>query len=598
MGRMTILASAVTRGRKEGVVAFFSLFVFWAPLVHAADLTFTADVDRTTVSMNETLTLQLVLAGGRVSIPQPSLSDIPGFRATFAGQSQNINYVNGHVSSQLIFTFALAPQSPGEHVIPAVSITVGGQTISTNPIPIKVVSGSAGPPAATGNGQPSVAAHGGRTLFVTTTVDKKMATVGEQITLLFRFYSRAPLLSQPNYRPPDTTGFMSEDLPPQRSYTTNVEGVRYQVVELATALFPTSSGIFTVGPASLDCNVQDFRDPFGDGFFQNFFNQGQAVTLRSDPLSITVRPVPEEGRPRGFRGDVGQFQMTAGFDKKSAQVHEPITLTVTVSGEGNVKALAQPPLPDSKEFKTYETLSSLNIDKKNGRLRGSKVFTTVMKPEVSGELVFPALSLSYFDPLTRTFKTVTTKPLTIQVSPADPSAAPGPGVSFSAGSEGLKEMGRNIRFIKTTGRVEPQKPPIQERPWFIFAQLVPGILFFSLWGGRLVANLGKKSFSPSAARQAMKSIQQAQSKGVLSAEALHPIFLNYLAAKVKANAQGLTPEFVSTHLLALGHKESQVKDVESLWNEFDQARFTQTRATDSNWAGRLSALIRALESKP
>ena len=581
-----------------GMKKYFALFLWLSSWAHASDLTFTADVDRTTLSMNETLTLQLTVAGGRVSVPQPVLSEIPGFRATYAGQSQNINYINGHVSSQLIFTFALAPLSPGEHVIPAISMNVEGQTLSTNPIPIKVVSGSAAPPAAAGNVQQNNISHGGRTLFVTTTVDKKTATVGEQITLLFRFYSRAPLLSQPNYRPPDTTGFMSEDLPPQRSYTANVEGVRYQVIELATALFPTSSGKFTIGPASLECNVQDFRDPFGDGFFQNFFSQGQNVTLRSDPLIITVQPVPSEGRPTSFHGDVGRFQMSATFDKKSAQVHEPITLTVTVSGEGNVKALAPPPLPDTRGFKTYETLSSLNVDKKDGRVRGSKVFTTVMKPEVSGDLVFPALSLSYYDPQAKSFKTIATKPLTVHITPADPTTAPGPGVSFTASTgEGLKEMGRDIRFIKTSGAVAPQKPPLQERGWFTFAQFVPGLLFFALWGGRTVAQVGKKSLTPSAARKALKAIQQAQSKGTPSAEVLHPIFQNYLAAKVKVNPQGLTPEFVSSQLAALGHTESARKEVVALWEEFDQARFTGTKSNESQSAKRLSALIRALESK-
>ncbi|MBK8575415.1 MAG: protein BatD [Elusimicrobia bacterium] len=498
---------------------FFGLLLFCVATLgsngHAADLTFTAEVDRTTLTMNDTLTLQLTFSGGRISIPQPSLSDIPGFRATFAGQSQNISYVNGQVTSQVIFSFALAPLSPGEHVIPSVSMTVGGQTLSTNPIPIKVITGSASPAPANSAGQQNQnnVAHGGRTLFVTTTVDKKTATVGEQITLLFRFYSRAPLLSQPNYRPPDTTGFMSEDLPPQRQYVTNVEGIRYQVVELATALFPTSSGKFTIGPASLECNVQDFRDPFGDGFFQNLFTRGQAVTLRSDPLAITVRSVPETGRPATFRGDVGRFQISASFDKKSAKVHDPLTLTVTVSGEGNVKALSQPPLPETKEFKTYETLSSLNVDKKDGRLRGSKVFTTVMKPEVSGDLTFPPLSLSFFDPQTKEFRTVSTKPLTLSVAPADPTAASGSGVSFTAVSEGLKEMGRDIRFIKTQGVVGPQKGPIQNRPWFPYVQLAPGLLFGAIWAGRLFASVGKNRFSPSAARKALRGIRRANAKG-------------------------------------------------------------------------------------
>ncbi len=573
------------------------LMAIASTVARAGALSLTAEVDRTTLSMNDTLTLQLTLSGGRGGGGQPQLPAIPGFRATFAGQSQNINYINGHVSSQVQFTFALAPLSPGEHVIPAISWTVNGQPMSTQPIQVTVLAGTAPDPAGGAIRQDRVA-NGGRTLFVTTSLDKTVATVGEQRTLLFRFYSRAPLLSQPRYQPPDTTGFMSEDLPPQRQYIATVQGVRYQVVELATALFPTSSGKFTIGPASLECNVQDFQDPLGDGFFQNFFNQGKTVTLRSDPILVTVRPVPEEGRPPSFRGDVGNFRISAAFDKKSAQVHEPLTLTVTVSGEGNVKSLAQPPLPSTKEFKTYETLSSLNIDKKEGRLQGSKVFTTVLKPEVSGDLTFPALSLSFFDPQANAFKTVSSKPLTLRVSPADPAAAPGPGVSFTSGGEGLKEIGRDIRFIKTHGALEPKGLPIQERPWFPYAEGVPGVIFMALWTGRLFSRVGKRRFSPSAGRKALREIKKARGKGPAETATLQRIFFDYLAAKAGGNAQGLTRESVAGGLANVGYTSQIVKSVGDLWEEFDHARYTPGLSPEGSSLGsRLTDLIRSMETK-
>jgi hypothetical protein len=566
-------------------------------VARAGDLSLSAEVDRTTLTMNDTLTLQLTLSGGRGGGAQPQLPAIPGFRATFAGQSQNINYMNGHVSSQVQFTFALAPLSPGEHVIPAISMTVNGHPLSTQPIPVTVLSGAAPDPAGGAVRQDRVA-NGGRTLFVTTSLDKTVATVGEQRTLLFRFYSRAPLLSQPRYQPPDTTGFLSEDLPPQRQYIATVQGVRYQVIELATALFPTSPGKFTIGPAALECHVQDFQDPLGDGFFQNFFNQGKTLTLRSDPILVTVRPVPEEGRPASFRGDVGNFQISAAFDKNSAQVHDPLTLTVTVSGEGNVKSLSQPPLPVTKEFKTYETLSSLNIDKKDGRLQGSKVFTTVMKPEVSGDLTFPMLSLSFFDPQANAFRTVSTKPLTLRVSPADPAAAPGPGVSFTSGGEGLKEIGRDIRFIKTHGALEPQGLPIQERPWFPYAEVLPGLVFVALWSGRIFGRVGKRRFSPSAGRKALREIKKAQGKEPSTTATLHRIFFDYLAAKVGGNPQGLTPESVAVGLANLGHTPQTLKSVADLWEEFDHARYTPALTPQASSFGvRLAELILSMETK-
>ena len=74
--------------------------------------------------------------------------------------------------------------------------------------------------------------------------------VNEQITLTFKFYTKVNLLSQPQYSPPDTTGFITEDLPPQRNYYTIIDGERYYVSEIKTALFPTTSGKFVIGPAT------------------------------------------------------------------------------------------------------------------------------------------------------------------------------------------------------------------------------------------------------------------------------------------------------------------------------------------------------------
>jgi hypothetical protein len=577
---------------------FLLMTLFLASSAWAGDLTFTAKVDRTSISMNDTLMLSLSLEGGRVNVSQPGLPAIPGFRSTFSGQNQKFSFINGKVSGSVVFSYALTPMTPGDHVIPALSMDVNGETLTTAPISIKVVSGSApaAPSLETGSVRHESTANEGRDLFVTTTVDKKEATVGEQITLLFRFYSRLQLLSQPRYQPPETTGFMVEDLPPQRQYIAQVGGNQYQVVELASALFPTSPGTFTVGPASLECNVQDFRDPYGGGFFQNFFQQGQGKVLRSDPLTITVRPVPTEGRPASFRGDVGRFEISASFDKKSAQVHEPVTLTLTVSGEGNVKSLAQPQFPKTNEFKTYETLSSLNIEKSKGRVRGSKVFTTVMKPEVSGDLTFPALALSYFDPQAKSFKTVRSGPLTLKVSPADPSPQISSGISFTSSGEGVRELGRDIRFINTQGPVGPQSPPLWEQPWFPLLQTVPGVFFFGLWGVRLVGRHGKTRLTPSAARRALRAIKKASAKGSPSLESLHRVFLDYLGAKVRMPPQSLTSENLRRDLAATGFKEDILNAVDQLWTEFDLGRYAPSSSgVGPSGSDRLVQLIRSME---
>lgn len=579
------------------------------------DARLTAQVDRTDISMNDTATLRLTLFGGRLQGGRPELPEIPGLRATFAGQSQNFSFVNGDVSSQITYTYALAPQSPGVHVIPALTLEIDGQQLSTDPITLRVVSGSVSPPTPAAPPTAAPASPNipkGRDLFVTTTVDKKKAFVGEAVTMTFRFYTRVRLLNQPNYQPPDTTGFLAEDLPPQKQYVTTVNGTQYQVIELATALFPSAPGTATIGSASLECRVQDFsRDPFGGdtpSLFDDFFTQSRRLVLRSDPLTIAIRALPAEGRPASFQGDVGRYKISATVDKTAVALHEPLSLTVTVEGDGNVKALSKPALPSLQGFKTYETLSSLNIEKKDGRVRGSKVHTTVLKPDVTGDLVIPPIEFSFFDPETGRYQTGRTRSLTVRVQPGETEAV-GSGVSYGAPAaplgEGIKEITQDIRYIRPHLSLTPAHPPLHERSWFRSLQWIPACLFLIFWvvtAARRRWDLANLWESP--ARRARRAVARARSLRAQDPsahhEALHRAFLTYLGKRFKTNSTGLTWTETEALLTRAGYSNSQRRQVGQLWDEFDRIRYAPGAITadDGDRAAReLLAVVTLLEKE-
>lgn len=587
------------------------LFLTAGPL-RAGDLSFEATVDRDTLTMNDSLTLQLSISGAGLSVSRPELPSLPGFRAVFAGQSQNVSFVNGTVSNQVVYTYALEPQAPGEYTLPSLTMEAGGQKASSSPIKIKVLSAGAAPAPRTGGGP--APSDGGRDLFVTTTLDKKNPVVGETVVLSFRFYSRAPLLSQPRYQAPDVTGFLTEDLPPQRQYTEIIGGRRYQVVELRTALYATAPGRLTVGPAALECSVQDFsRESFPGGFpsfFDEAFGAAKRVVLRSDPISVSVAPLPSVGRPPGFKGDVGRFALTARLDKTEAQVHEPVTLTVTVEGEGNIKALSTPGLPPLPEFKTYETLSGLNIAKKDGRVLGSKVFTTVLKPEVTGTLTVPPVVFSYFDPRARIFRTVRSAALSLKVVPGTSSLEP---VADSSGavavplSEGVKVIGRDIRYIKLNGKLRRRRPPFTGSPAWVLLNLAPAALFLGLWGTvsfrqHSLANLSGRSFR-AALRRAEREVALAQKETASPAafmDRLQRIYAGFLSAKIGAPAQGLTTDRIEAAMGEAGVPAETRSRARALSDVLDRARFTPGLLTPKDAGDRaaeLRQLLRSLETQ-
>jgi len=572
---------------------------------HADGPRMSAVVDKTSLTMNDNLTLTLTFSGQRVDVQRPNLPPVPGFRVTFSGQSQNYSFINGAISSEVAYTYILEPQAPGSYTIPAFSVPSGGETLSSDPISVQVLSASSRPsiPKETSRSDPVV--EGAKNIFVETVVDKRTPWVGESMVLRFRLYNRLPLAGAPQYQPADTTGFLNEDIPPQKNYQAGRDGLNYQVTELTTALFPTAAGRYTIGSASLQVGVPQrsrSSDPFAS-FFDDMMTQVRPLTLRSDPISVTVRPLPDAGRPGGFRGDVGRYKITAKLDRAQASVHEPVTLTVTLSGEGNIKALSNPGLPVLSDFKVYETLTSLNISKEGDRLRGSKVFTTVLKPQASGDLKIPPFVFSFFNPETATYQTVQTSPLSLRVLPSDKAS---PVLEGPTAFEDVQVLGQDIRFIKTPDRL--RSAPSRLSPWTLglWFHGVPPLVFFFIWtatGFRRRVALDKtgrrfRTAFARADRGARKPLPKNDGELPQAVEVLHRVWLDYLGAKMAVPPQGLTWEQVKDRLVRLSVDEPTQQDAEKLWNDFDQARFTAsllTLDTAQQLVDRLRDLLRRLD---
>ena len=581
---------------------WFSLFFLgFAGLAWSADVSLTAEADKTEVRMDDTITLRVTLSGGDLNGARPVPPQMPGFRAAFAGQSQNISFVNGKVSSEISFTYVLQPLSPGDRTIPPFTVTSGGRTFATSPIAVKVLPAASGGPTPPAPSRSAPAAGGpARALFLTASVDKTTVYVGQPLTLSVRFYSRVPLLSQPAYAPPPLTGFLSEDLPPQNQFIQPIDGRKYSVIELKTALFPASPGVSTVGPAALECRTEDFsneasNDPFDSSFFQNFFSNGRQVVLRSDPLKVRVLPLPSEGRPTGFRGDVGRYRISAAVDRSQTSLHEPVTLTVTVAGEGNINALSTPEPPSLTGFKTYETLSSLNIEKTGWKVHGSKVFKTVLKPEVSGRLPIPAYSFSFFDPEARSYRTVQTEPLSLTVAPGEESAfAPAPLAAD------VRVISQDVRYLKA-GPLIHRRRPFGGSLAFWLLNLFPGAAFLFFAGARTLRHRPASEDAASrraraTARRALKEAEPLLRKGDAAAflSALEYSLRKYWSAKTSSSAAAVTWEEMSAVLVARAPHPDLERRLRELWDGLLRARYTPGLVTPEDARAQAAAFERLL----
>lgn len=167
-------------------------------------------------------------------------------------------------------------------------------------------------------------------------------------------------------------------------------------------------------------------DLMGGGFMGGGFGPARHAsrTLHAklaDP--VEVADVPAEGRPAGFGGAVGRFELDATAAPGEVHVGEPVTVTVRVTGEGRFDAV-DVTVPEGAGYKTYPTASRFEPARRGGDRAGTKVFEQMVVPTEPGKLTLPPLSLAYFDPDAGAYRTATSSPLTLDVAPGTGGAAP------------------------------------------------------------------------------------------------------------------------------------------------------------------------------
>ncbi len=276
-------------------------------------------------------------------------------------------------------------------------------------------------------------------LFIRVEVDKSKVNVGEQITASYKLYSRLPMQVS-IAKLPDLSGFWTQDfdIPKQPKPTEEMlNGKKYQVFVLKkSALFPQQSGTLVLDPAEakgvarivtqIHRRMQD-ADPLttlmmSDPFFNNaFFNttayKDVPVDLKSVPVNIHVAQLPDKGKPSDFGGAVGSFSISGKLDKTELTTDDVASLTINVTGAGNLKLFEAPKLNLPNGLNTFDPQINDTITGRSTTISGTKRVTYALTPRTPGDYDIPPVTMSYYDPQSGTYKTISTQPFKLHVAP-------------------------------------------------------------------------------------------------------------------------------------------------------------------------------------
>ena len=190
------------------------------------------------------------------------------------------------------------------------------------------------------------------------------------------------------------------------------------------ALLPRRSGQLEVGAVSLEVRVDEPRDVWARTSPDDFGRDStSSYVLTSDPLTLEVLPLPDEGRPASFRGHVGTLEVASRLNGTQVEVGATVTLEVKVEVEGYVEGLPDPEVDVPGGFTVSEPEIRTDLAEYGYlKLRGTRTYTYRLTAVTPGRYEIPAVEMSFFDPEFESYGTTRSHPFTVTVVPAGAEA--------------------------------------------------------------------------------------------------------------------------------------------------------------------------------
>ena len=544
-----------------------------------------AEVDRSVLTTDDFITLSVTINLNYGPASEPALPSMDSFDIVGTSTSTQMSIINGVQSSEKVFHYTLHPRLPGELIIDPISVIQNGQAYNTPPIKIDVTQGTGqmqSSPQSAAPASPSMPSIPGfpslagllqsfgldipldiqesveqidpasippelldHEYLVEAEVDNTSPYLGQQVTYTFRYYRPAESAGRSTYQPPEYSGFWVHPESTENQYGTQIAGRNIRMTEIQTVITPTVLGEVEIDPAKITSE--------GDIFSRGF-------TIQTQPKTISVQLLPE-GAPESFSGAVGNFSIAAEVDLNQTKVNDAVTLTITISGQGNLETFADPQWEIEPQWRAFDNQAATDIQSQDGVISGTRTIQQVLVPTVSGDFTLPAVQFSYFDPQNGTYQTTETEPIRVHVEPDGQAAAP---ISIDKETTDGTTAGR-IRPIKNSPETWQVSSLISNKPGFWLLWLVPLALIVGQYGwqrrkNNLLSNPGAQR-SQKASRKANLALKKLDPKSDDYFNAAGRILISYLSDKLNRSVGGLIQAELSGLLMTHGVSEDIVDQV-------------------------------------
>lgn len=304
-----------------------------------------------------------------------------------------------------------------------------------------------------------------KNLFVNVSVNTKTCYAGQPVTATFKLYSRLESKSD-IVKNPGFYGFTVYDMVSLDDKVVTTEEINGRLFDVHTIrkvqLYPLQPGVFSIDAMHIKNKVEFSRSAVYKKTEQEII-EGLAggaddkdndpdvevveTDIETEPVNITVKPLPEKSKPADFNGAVGRFNIKANVSAGQLAKNEEGFLEVTISGSGNFIQLEAPVINWPSNLEGFEPVIRDSLDKNGVPLQGSRTFRYAFVSGIPGNYKVPAIRLSFFDPGDGAFHSIQSEETALSVSNEAKQVAVPAGQSGTSIASANKKAARTAVVI-------------------------------------------------------------------------------------------------------------------------------------------------------
>jgi len=536
-----------------------------------------ASVNKNKLGLNQRVKIQFTInKQGADNFQAPNFKNFQ----IVSGPSQSISqsWVNGNASFSQSYNYIIKPLKKGEFLIPSASIKLNNKILTSKAVKVIVLDPVEIPKDPN---DPNYIAQ--QNVHLVAEISKSSPYVGEGIYVEYRLYvSQNISVRDFSYTDsPQYNGFWNQDIKIRGLTTQNgtYNGEQYRYVVLQKALLiPTKSGKLTIDPIEMDIVI---GVPTGRGdFFGNPIVKNITKSFASAKKFIRSKELPIEGKPESFNGAVGDFNFIVSSSKNILKSNETATVSVKVTGNGNLKLFELPEIKTPSELEVFTPEQKEKINVTSRGIRGSVTKNYTVVPQFKGKYKVPSTEFSYFDLKEKKYVRLTSQDIFVDVLEGKELVTDSDLASNS--KKDIVATGANFRYIQTSSTFSLANESGFYTSKFYYLILILPLLFIPI--GIVIAKrnearsndvLGNKLRK--ADRLAKKYLSEAKKQlGTKEAfyVALEKALHNYLKAKLRIETSDISKEKITELLKRKSVNESTIRSFIEVFNSCDMARYS------------------------